>query len=304
MTLRNSLRVSLAAVLGLTFGACNDATGVGAHATVRVLLTDAPIDYVASAMVDIGAVELVPADDGEHVLLSEDGTDGPVNLLELQDAATTLLAEAEIEAGTYAQLRLIVESASVALVEGYAFNDGSTEMDLRVPSGAQTGIKLNLGAADGDEGEGAGGLEIVSGEMVLVVDFDVSRSFVIQGSPETSAGINSMSFKPTLRVVVIDVAGSISGTVATALDSTSVDSLTVTAEPADEGVLEAYQTQAATAMTDSTGAYTLHYLVPGTYWVKVTPPAGAAASPDSTEVVVGLDEDVADVDFELVAPSS
>jgi len=295
---RKSWTAVAAVCATLAIGACSESVGVDGATSIRVLLTDAPIDYVESAWVDIGPVELVPADDGEHILLSEDGTDGPVNLLELQNSATMLLAEAEIEAGSYSQLRLIVESASVELIDGYTFVGGDTVMDLRVPSGAQTGIKLNLGAGD-DEGDGP--LEIGSGEMVLVIDFDVSRSFVIQGNPETPAGIKSMSFKPTLRVVVQDVAGSISGTVSTVVDSTRVDSLTVTAEPVDDGALEEYQTQTATTMTAGDGTYTLPFLVPGTYAVIVTPPdTTVVSSPDTISVTVGLSESVTGVDFSLV----
>jgi hypothetical protein len=80
----------------------DDVTGT----LVRVLLTDGPSQYIGSAHVDIGRVELVPADGGEHVILSEDGTDGLVNLLELQNAATTPIAEASIEPGSFSQLRL------------------------------------------------------------------------------------------------------------------------------------------------------------------------------------------------------
>jgi hypothetical protein len=288
-----------ALVATLTMGACGDSVSVdvGGAASVRVLLTDAPIDYVQSAMVDIGAVVLVPADGGAHIVLSEDGTDGPVNLLDLRNSATMLLADEDIEAGSYSQLRLIVESASVELIDGYTFVDGSTVMDLKVPSGAQTGIKLNL---RGDEGAD-GPLDIVPGDMVLVVDFDVSRSFVIQGNPETPAGIKSMSFKPTLRVVVNDVAGSISGTVSTAVDGVSVESLTVTAEPVEDGALEEYQTRTATTMTAEDGTYTLGFLVPGTYTVTVTPPDDTVASdPASVEVVVGENDDVTEIDFSLV----
>jgi hypothetical protein len=261
-------------------------------------LTDAPVDYVESAMVDIGRVELVPSDGGGHIVLSDDGTDGPVDLLDLQNSVTMILADADIEAREYSQLRLIVESASVELVSPYVFTDGDSVMDLTVPSGAQTGIKLNLTGPDGEP------LEIPEGETVLVVDFDVSRSFRIQGNPDTPAGIKGMHFQPTLRVVVFDAAGSISGTVSTDLDSTRVDSLTVTAEPVDEGDLELYQTQAATTMTDSLGAYTLPFLVPGSYTVKVTPPDSALATdPDSASVTLGVSEHITDVDFSIIDPS-
>lgn len=297
MSMRSTLPAVSALVAALAVGACGESVSVdvGGPASVRVLLTDAPIDYVEAAMVDIGRVELLPADDGERIVLSDDGTDGPVNLLELQNSVTMMIADADIEAGTYSQLRLIVESASVELKSPYLFVDGDSVKSLTVPSGAQTGIKLNLTGEDGEA------LEIPEGETVLVVDFDVSRSFVMQGNAETPAGIKGMSFKPTLRVVVYDVAGSISGTVSTQLDSTRVDSLTVTAEPGEDGILEPFQTQTATTMTDSLGAYTFPFLVPGAYTVRVTPPDTAlASSPDSISVTVGPDEDVADVDFEIV----
>jgi hypothetical protein len=290
---------ALALALALGASACSDSDGVGVGGTTRltVLLTDAPTDYIEAAMVDIGAVVLVPADGSPHITLSDDGTDGPVNLLELQDAATEVLAEAEIEAGSYTQLRLIVESASVTLKDPYTFTDGSTEKALKVPSGAQTGIKLLLGAGDG---EGDEPLEIPAGDLALVVDFDVSQSFVIQGNPLTPAGIHGMLFKPTLRVVVLDVAGSIAGTVSTDLDSTLVDSLEVTATPTDEGLVEAYQTSTATGRTRADGTYTLPFVVPGEYVVRVTPPdTTLAIEPDSIVVLVDLNEDVVGVDFTL-----
>jgi hypothetical protein len=295
-TKKNGLLATVALTVALVGAACSDSDGVGVGGTahVQVLLTDAPIDYIAAAMVDIGAVVLVPADGGPHITLSDDGTNGPVNLLELQDAATAVLADSEIEAGSYSQLRLIVESASVTLADPYTFNDGSTEKDLFVPSGAQTGIKLLLGDGDG------GPLVIPEGELVLVVDFDVSQSFVLQGNPETPAGIHGVIFKPTLRVVVLDVAGSISGTVSTELDSTLVDSLKVTATPVDAGLLEAYQTQTVITRTHADGTYTLWFVIPGGYAVRVTPPdTTLVSSPDSILVVVNEDEDVVDVDFTI-----
>ena len=173
-----------AAIFCVALAACSDSTGMGTS-TVSVLLTDAPADYIGAAMVDIGAVELLGGAGGP-VVLSADGTDGMVNLLDLQGAATTALANMEVEAGTYTQLRLVVETASVTLASGTQFTDGTTSADLTVPSGAQTGIKLNLRA--GDAAGTQGGVGIVPGETVLVVDFDVNQSFVIQGNPSTPAG--------------------------------------------------------------------------------------------------------------------
>lgn len=308
MSSKNWITATTALLLTIGVVACGESSvSPEGTAHVRVLLTDAPIDYIEAAMVDIGPVQLVPAEgeDGGIVTLSEDGTDGPVDLLTLQNAATQILADAEIEAGMYAQLRLIVQSASVTLVEGYQFVDGSTEMDLVVPSGAQTGIKLLLGAADGDEdgeGDGDGGLEL-SGDMVLVVDFDVSESFRIQGNPETPAGIKGMHFQPTLRVVVDDISGTISGEVSTALESTDLENLPVTARLDGDESVEDFQTTTVAGLTGVDGAYTLFFVPPGSYWVKVAVGEGLATEPDSTLVEVDPSEDVVDVDFEIVSAS-
>lgn len=285
------------AVAALAFAACDsDGTGLNSQdASVRVLLTDAPSDYIKNAWVDIGAVHLLRSDDGDGdiIVLTDDGTDGLVDLLELQNAATRELAHQDIEAGIYTQLRLIIESAEVELVDGYEFNDGSTRKTLFVPSGAQTGIKLNLR----DAGDGSTGVWIAGGETVLVLDFDVSQSFVIQGNPETPAGIKGVIFKPTLRVTAEDVAGSISGTVTAASEAIDVEGLTVTAELQDPDLVEEYQTTTATATVQEDGTYTIHFLVPGHYVVTVGVDEGFATDPDSVEVDVDESEAETDVDF-------
>ena len=308
MTDRATRIVALLAAVVVGVAACEtmatapeaDDTGPDGPATLKVLLTDAAADYVDAAWVDIGRVDLLPADDeGEIVTLTEDGTDGMVDLLTLQGDATEQLADTMIEPGVYKQLRLIVDSARVELIDGYTFRDGSTSRWLKVPSGAQTGIKLNLEGVEGDEANADGGVNIIPGETVLVVDFDVNQSFRIQGNPETPAGIHGMLFKPLLRVTVEDVAGSISGTVSGAADSIDVEGLTVTAEPTGTGTVEGYQTRTATALTAEDGTYTLHFLVPGEYEVSVEAAEGFAAAPALQTVNVGHDEDVMGVDFTI-----
>jgi hypothetical protein len=159
--------------------------------TVRVYLTDAPSDYIAAAEVTISSVQLVPADDetGFVELLSAEEIPATYDLLDLQNGVTALLAERQVPAGTYSQLRLIVDDATVTLIDGYQFNDGTTVQTLFVPSGMQTGIKVRTtGAIEAEEGM----------VTVTVIDFDVDQSFVIQGDPEASAGINGILFTPQL----------------------------------------------------------------------------------------------------------
>lgn len=148
-------------------------------ASMRVLLTDAPFPFeiVEEANVTITRVTAVSETEGK-VVLSDD--DFAVNLLDLRGGVTAPLAtEAEIPAGTYTKILLEVQDASVELV-------GGAEFDLKVPSGQ---IQVLLGD-----------LEVSLDEDVAVVlDFDVSQSFVVQGNPNTPAGIKGFLFKPVVR---------------------------------------------------------------------------------------------------------
>ena len=159
--------------------------------TVVVRLTDAPSDDIQSATIWVSQVALFP---GPVILSSAEASFG---LLTLQNGVTVELADQEVPTGNYTQPRLIVDSARVVLAPGKTFSDGSTTASLRVPSGSESGLKVNFG----------GRVSVTSGETVLLIDFDVSRSFVFQGPPGSPNGV---SFKPVLHASVMNVAGSIS----------------------------------------------------------------------------------------------
>jgi hypothetical protein len=179
-------------------GACQDgpveANGV---ARVQILLTDAPSDYLETAEVWISRVVLVPGENdapegsGFVDLFNDPQAPQWFDLLTLRDGITAELSEVvEVPEGRYAQLRLVVDSARVTLRDGYTFRDGTVTKPLFVPSGSRSGIKVQL--ADPVEAED-GGLTI------LTVDFDVDRNFVMQGNPETPAGIQGILFTPVLQ---------------------------------------------------------------------------------------------------------
>lgn len=282
------IRTALLSLLaGVTLAACDSPTSINRDAYLQLQLTDAPADYLESAVVEIGRIEILPLDGGPAVVIVEDA--GSYDLLQLQDGVTADLGAAHIESGEYAQLRMIVESAELTLAEGYEFTDGSTTRTLFVPSGDQTGIKINLTPADGD---GDAGVDIRPGETVLVVDFDVSQNFVMQGDAESAAGIQGYLFTPTLRAVVRDIAGSIAGTV-TAPAGVEVEDLQVSATRS--GSTEA----AATALVKADGTYLLPFMAPGTYNVTVAAPENHTAS--TAEVTVGENEDVTDVALTITA---
>lgn len=261
------MRVSkLWMLAGLTaaLAACEGTSGLR-MSVVSVRLADAAGPAISDASAWISTVYLIGADGtSRDTLVSGPSTE--YHLLDLQGGVTALLGDGTIPAGDYAQLRLVVDSATVLL-------DG--EMDprsLKVPSGMQTGIKVEFG----------GPVHILPGRTDLLVDFDVSRSFVVTGPPTAPVQV---LFKPVLHGVVTDQSGSISGT------SSPVDA---------EGLVLAISGVDTVAMDSAdvtTGAYALQFLPPGDYTVvDSTTVAGYVTK--SALVTVGVGEQVTQ-DFTL-----
>lgn len=181
-----------ALILGLAITGCNAVSSTDdAHVSVRITDLPFPFDDADSANVVIERVELVGGPDSSTVVVLLDSLIG-FNLLDLRNGVSADLAEATVPVNDYTQLRVIVsEDASVVLSDGRVF-------PLKVPSGSQTGIKLNLTPLNLEEGS----------EADILVDFNVEESFVVQGNPSTSAGINGFIFKPVLKVDSVYVDGS------------------------------------------------------------------------------------------------
>lgn len=285
---RKTAVLTLAAAALMT-GACDSPTSSGSDARLTVLLTDAPHAVLASAVVEIGRVEVLPAG-GPPIVVVENA--GEFDLLELQDGVTAMLGAIDVEPGRYLQLRLIVNSASVTLLEGYTFVDGTSTRELMVPSGAQTGIKMQLRSGNGD-GNGPAGIEIRPGETTLVVEIDVSSNFVMQGSLDSPAGIQGFLFTPMLRAVVADLSGSISGTVS-APDGVVVEGLSVSAtrEGADAGE------PPITTLVKEDGTFKLHFVEAGTYSITIPePPAGHVVN--TVEQAVTEKQDVTGISLSI-----
>ncbi len=109
--------------------------------SLQVLLTDAPAADLAEVWVNIAEIQLVPEDDGEIIVLDENmlpGLIGPVDLLTLAEV-TLELGEANVPVGSYQQIRLVLHPDGNRIVL-----PGDSEHVLTVPSGVQSGVKINF----------------------------------------------------------------------------------------------------------------------------------------------------------------
>jgi hypothetical protein len=288
-------RLALVALGGLLILGCNEVTdpagpaggggtgggtGGGGGGTpgipsIRVLLTDAPSDMMDSAVVYISQVYLQGGDGGRTVISDSAMS---FDLLVLQNGVTAELADSAIPVGEYEQLRMIVDSARAVLKAPLTFRDGSTTASMRVPSGNTSGLKVKFD----------GPIVVDSGEVVVVIDFDVSRSFVFQGPPRAP---RSVSLKPVIRGTYRDVAGSISGTV------------TPAGAKAQLFAIRNGNDTARTTFADTlTGAYTLQFMPPGTWTVAAS--ADGYADEQVDNVMVGESQVVTGIDFTLAPNGS
>ena len=253
--------------------ACSDNTGASGTGTVVVRLTDAPSDDLQSATIYVSQVTVkgsgVTAD--EQVVSN---TKASYDLLTLQNGITATLGSVTVPTGTYSQIRLLVDSARVVLKTGHTFADGSTTAKLTVPSGSESGLKVNLSPP----------VNVTTGQTVLLIDFDITQSFVFQGPHDHP---NSISFKPVLHATALDVAASISGTVTPVAAHATVYAIAGT---------DTVQTTSADA---TTGAYTLHFLPPGNYVVAAKATGFSAAV--SAALVLGNAQVMTGVNLVLVA---
>jgi hypothetical protein len=204
---RYLITASIAAA-ALTGWACdsNEVTGTS-RGGVIVHLKDAPFpsDSVDSVNVFVTRVEMRAAvadsaasdsatsttEAAAHGWITVASPGKVYNLLSLRNGLFAVLDTADVAAGNYNSMRLVIDpsKSNVRLKSGLNLS-GTTTPNVSFPSGASSGIKINL----------SGGLNVVAGDTAtVIVDFDLDQSFVMRGNSITNLGL---LFKPVILASV------------------------------------------------------------------------------------------------------
>ncbi len=185
----------------MLLGACGGGGG-GGNDTGRLSLgvTDAPVDEASSVVVQFSGVAFKRAGAAPEVVQNLTPSPRQLDLLQYQGGrAAVLLDGVTLPAGDYQWIRLIVDNEQ-DVRDSYIVLTGGEECELRVPSGAESGLKLMRGftlPADGS--------------VALTVDFDLRKS--IHAPPGQRSGNCAVGYlmRPTLRLVDDANVGAIAG---------------------------------------------------------------------------------------------
>ena len=190
--MRPTLLIAFAVMLGTL--ACSDSPSSpsGPSATFNLRLTDSPFSQARAVLVTFSTVTAHRSDSDWTTLPFAGGaTSRTCDLKKLEGGAEDVLGTGPLPAGSYTQVRLVVQSARLyfdnpstgpACANAIA-DPAGTMADLRIPSGE---VKLNRPftlAADG--------------QTTMVIDFDGDKSI-----HETGNGVYMMS--PVIAIKRVD----------------------------------------------------------------------------------------------------
>jgi len=270
----------------------NQSTGL-----VTLNITDAPVDEADAVVVQFSSVTLKSADNDD--LLFEFDTPKSIDLLALQGVASQPLIEnVEIPAGKYNQIRLGVNAEFDSVMDSYITID-SVDYELQVPSGSQSGLKINTPFT---VAAGSNDISVADDNAVYTIDFDLRKSIVNPG------GQPGYFLKPVLRLVQNIYTGSVSGSVDSNLlignNCSDEDPLTgnavylfsgagVSPDDFDQIGVEPVTTSLVSYnIDDGSYSYEIGYLAEGNYTLAFTCAADLDDENDNANVVFDVVDDV------------
>lgn len=311
--LRHSIRNSLLAVVPMILlancggGSTADKEELPVITKMTLAITDAPVDNAVAVNVRFTGVEIKPASGDSFSFDFPVETPKNIDLLALQGGGSEImLNEVEIEPGEYSWIRLKVE-AEKGEEDSYLQEivDGP-KISLWVPSGSQTGLKLNHSF-----------VVAAGGSANFTIDFDLRKSIT------NPVGQDDYILKPSMRIVDNNEVGEISGTVASDLvndgdcltntdgiigSSVYVFNADTTTDPATDATPDDYDgddadgadpVSSAMVEMDQSGAYnyTAAFLSAGSYTIAFTCDAAVDVSDeDNSDVITFIGTTTVDVE--------
>jgi hypothetical protein len=289
--------LALAATLPLT--ACESSFTSSDPGFLTILLTDEPGDFHRAVVTIEGIYLQGESDEGEgRIWLREDAV--TTDLLTLANDVQELVKDAEVAAGTYAQLRFVISGGFIEVEQEdgstliYASHAGYSEEhhpdgrardgDLQMPSFAQSGLKVNLPD---------GGVVVGGNQIVLLVDFNVAESF---GQLAGQSGMWVMH--PVVHAVDFSLSSSITVTLALGEDVELPEGMTLgdfaahIADESDNTKEEGFEE------SNGTWSSVFRYLLPGESWeLTLVVPEGLTVQtspelPLTVETLSGTDVEV------------
>ncbi len=151
---------------------------------LTINMSDAPVDGASEVVVAFTGVELHQTN-GESVSIDFPSTRA-IDLIKLQGGVTDALTQdAAVPAGDYDWMRLKVLASKNSQGESYIKLLNGAQYPLWIPSGAETGLKLNRA------------FTVAQGSTTrLVIDFDLRKS--IHAPPGQDP---NYIMRPTLRII-------------------------------------------------------------------------------------------------------
>jgi len=189
-------------------GCSGGGSAAGETGRVSVSVTDAPVDDATSVVVQFSGVAFKREGSAAEVVQNLSPSPRQLDLLAYQEGRAALLLDGvTLPAGRYEWVRLILDTQA-NVRDSYLVRTTGEECELRVPSGAESGLKLNRGFTLPADGSAA-----------LTIDFDLRKSIHAPPGQQGSTADCTQGYlmRPTLRIVDNANIGAIAGAIDSAL---------------------------------------------------------------------------------------
>ena len=251
-----AVRAATLALAAIASACGGDGGSSSDNGTLRLALTDAPAcgyDHVYVTVQKVRVHKSAGAGDNEagwsEIVLNPAQR---IDLLSLTNGVLADLGQTPLPAGRYTQMRLVLAANDAGNPMANAIvPTGGSETALTTPSGAQSGVKMNVG------------IDVAANQLAdFVLDFDACKSFVKLGNT------GRFLLKPVIRVVPRVTTGMrVVGYVSPAL---AVGTTTVS--------VQTNGTVVKSTPPDSSGRFVLYPVEVGTYDLVVSAHGRATAT--------------------------